>query len=283
MVRRSAGPAADVGGTLFVVATPIGNLGDMTLRAIDTLTNATVVLAEDTRTTRVLMDHFGIRTRMLAAHEHNEARLVPAVLERLSRGERVAMVTDAGTPLISDPGNRLVQSVRAAGYRVSPVPGASALTAALSASGLDTTPFTFVGFLPRSGKGRREAIELINTLPHVVVLYEAPGRLAETLSEIATSGEASRHCLVAREMTKVFEEFRNGTVEELAAYYANSPPRGEVVIVLSRQDPKPFSEDELRDRVKVLREAGVSARDAASQVSQETGVPRNTVYRLTLK
>jgi 16S rRNA (cytidine1402-2'-O)-methyltransferase len=229
------------------------------------------------------MDHFGIRTRMVAAHEHNEARTIPMVLERLSRGERVAVVTDAGTPLISDPGNKLVQAVRSAGYRVSPVPGASALTAALSASGFESTPFTFAGFLPRTGKGRREAIEMINALPHVVVLYEAPNRVSSTLSELATSGSPSRHCVVARELTKVFEEFRDGTVEELAAYYADSPPRGEVVILLSRQEPKSFNEEELRDRVKVLREAGVSAKDAAARVSSETGVPRNTVYRMALK
>jgi 16S rRNA (cytidine1402-2'-O)-methyltransferase len=281
--RRSAGPAADDRGTLFIVATPIGNLADMSQRAVDTLTAADVILAEDTRVSRVLLDHFGITTRMLAAHEHNSARTIPQVVERLSRGERVAVITDAGTPLISDPGSKLVRAVRSAGYRVSPIPGASAVTAALSASGIEPTPFTFIGFLPKSGKDRREALELLNSLTHAVVLYEAPGRVAATLGEIAASGRSDRRCVVAREITKLFEEFRDGTVEELAAYYAGNPPRGEVVILLAPQEARTFNEDDLRGRVKALREAGVSAKDAAAQVSAETGVPRNVAYRMALK
>ena len=283
MVGRSAGPAADGRGTLFIVATPIGNLADMSQRAIDTLTAADVILAEDTRTSRVLLDHFGITTRMVAAHEHNSARITPMVIERLAKGERVAVITDAGTPLISDPGSPLVRAVRESGFRVSPIPGASALTAALSASGLDAVPFTFLGFLPRTGKERRQAMELVNSLAHTVVLYEAPGRVSNTLKEIASSSAPDRRCVVAREMTKVFEEFRDGTVEELAAYYAGSPPRGEVVILLAPQAAKSFDEEDLRGRVKALREAGVSAKDAAAQVSAETGVPRNAVYRLAVK
>jgi 16S rRNA (cytidine1402-2'-O)-methyltransferase len=241
------------------------------------------VLAEDTRKTRVLFDHFGIKTRMVASHAHNESRTVPLVIEQLQHRKSVAIVTDAGTPLISDPGSRLVQAVRAAGFRVSPVPGASALTAALSAAGLDTTRFTFFGFLPRSGRERRDAIAQISTLPHTAVLYEAPGRVAATLQELASAGAPDKPCVVARELTKIFEEFRKGTVEELSAYYADSPPRGEVVILLAGAEPKPFNEDELQSRVKALREAGLSARDAAAQVSSETGVPRNTVYRMTVK
>lgn len=289
MVRPSAGSGAQTKGegveqgTLYIVATPIGNLGDMTQRAIETLRSADLVLAEDTRKTRVLLDHFGIRTRMVASHEHNEARTVPLVIEQLRNRKSVAIVTDAGTPLISDPGSRLVQAVRAAGLRVSPVPGASALTAALSAAGLDTTRFTFFGFLPRSGKERREAVALLSTLPHTVVLYEAANRVAATLRDLATAGAPARRCVVARELTKIFEEFRDGTVEELAAYYAGSPPRGEVVILLAGAESKPFDETELQNRVKALREAGLSARDAAAQVSSETGVSRNTLYRMAVK
>lgn len=287
MTRPPSGPS-EAGtrngeGTLFIVATPIGNLGDMTHRAIETLRTADLVLAEDTRTTRVLLDHFGIRARMVAAHAHNESRTIPLVLDQLGSGKTVALVTDAGTPLISDPGSRLVQAVRETGHRVSPVPGASALTAALSAAGLDTTRFTFLGFLPRTGAERREAVELLATLPHTAVLYEAPGRVARTLGEIAAMGQPDRRCVVARELTKVFEEFRDGTVEELAAYYADSPPRGEVVILLSGAIPKPLGEEELRSRLKVLREAGLTARDAAARVSAETGAPRNVVYRMAVK
>jgi 16S rRNA (cytidine1402-2'-O)-methyltransferase len=284
MVRPSAGSGAQgVEGTLFIVATPIGNLGDMSQRAIDTLRSADLVLAEDTRKTRVLLDHFGIKTRMVASHEHNEARTVPLVIEQLRNRKSVAIVTDAGTPLISDPGSRLVQAVRAAGLRVSPVPGPSALTAALSAAGLDTTRFTFLGFLPRSGRERRDAVALISTLPHTAVLYEAPNRVAATLRDLSAAGSPDRRCVVARELTKIFEEFRDGTVEELAAYYAVSPPRGEVVILLAGAESKPFDEVELQSRVKALREAGLSARDAAAQVSSETGVSRNAIYRMAVK
>ena len=285
MSRQSAGAAvgAKGEGVLFIVATPIGNLGDMTQRAIDTLRSADLVLAEDTRKTRVLLDHFGIKSRMIAAHTHNEAKTIPIVLDHLGRGSSVAIVTDAGTPLISDPGSRLVQAVRTAGFRVSPIPGASALTASLSAAGLDATRFTFFGFLPRSGRERHEALDQIAALQHTVVLYESPVRVGATLGDLAESGPPERRCVVARELTKIFEEFRNGTVGELAAYYANSPPRGEVVILLAGVDPKPFNEEELRIRVKALREAGLSARDAAAQVSSETGVPRNAVYRMAVK
>lgn len=255
----------------------------MTQRAIETLRTADLVLAEDTRKTRVLLEHFNIKARLVAAHAHNEASTIPLVLERLGQGDNVAVVTDAGTPLISDPGSRLVQAVRSAGYHVSPIPGASALTAALSAAGLDTTRFTFLGFLARSGRERQEVMDLVTTLPHTAVLYEAPNRVADTLHDLSEAGSAGRRCVVAREMTKIFEEFREGTVEELAAYYADSPPRGEVVILLSGAEPKPFNEDELRIRVKALREAGLSAKDAASQVASETGVARNTLYRMAVK
>jgi 16S rRNA (cytidine1402-2'-O)-methyltransferase len=285
MAKRPTRPAVEGSGdgVLYIVATPIGNLGDMTQRAIDTLRTVDLVLAEDTRKTRVLFDHFGITTRLVASHAHNEARTVPLALDVLRRKKSVAVVTDAGTPLISDPGSRLVEAARAGGFRVSPVPGASALTAALSAAGLDTSRFTFFGFIPKTGRDRREAIDQIVALTHTAVLYEAPNRVAETLSDIAAADSADRRCVVARELTKLFEEFRNGTVEEVAAYYASAPPRGEVVILLAGAAPKPFNEDELQIRVKALREAGVSARDAASKVSSETGVPRNVVYKIALK
>jgi 16S rRNA (cytidine1402-2'-O)-methyltransferase len=173
--------------------------------------------------------------------------------------------------------------VRGAGLRVSPIPGPSALTAALSAAGLDTSRFTFLGFLPRSGRERREALDLIADLPHTAVLYEAPNRVADTLAEIGAMSSPERGCVVAREITKLFEEFRNGTVEELSAYYADSPPRGEVVILLAGATPKTFNQEELQNRIKALREVGKSARDAAAQVAAETGVPRNVVYRIAVK
>ena len=208
---------------------------------------------------------------------------LPIVLDELRKKRSVAVITDAGTPLISDPGSRLVHAVREAGFRVSPIPGASALTAALSAAGLDTSRFTFVGFIPRTGRERKEVLELIATLTHTAVLYEAPNRVADTLREIAESSAPERGCVVAREITKLFEEFRSGTVEELRAYYADSPPRGEVVILLAGAGPKTFNQEELQNRLKALREGGKSARDAAAQVAAETGVPRNVVYRIAVK
>lgn len=270
-------------GTLLIVATPIGNLGDMTSRAVESLRGAAVILAEDTRTSRVLLDRFGITTPVLAAHEHNEARIVPDVLARLGRGEQVALITDAGTPLISDPGGRIVRAVREAGFRVSPIPGPSALIAALSAAGLDTSRFTFYGFLERSGRERQEAIEAISGSRHTSVLYEAANRVAATLKDLGAAVTSGRRAVVAREITKIHEEFREGTVADLAAYYADHPPRGEVVIVLAGMEAKPFNEDELRDRVNALRAAGVSARDVAAQLAAETGVARNTIYRMAVR
>ncbi len=268
------------GGTLYVVATPIGNLGDITLRALDVLRGVHLVLAEDTRTTRVLLDHFGIRVSMRSLHEHNEARSVAGVLERLGRGEAVAMVSDAGTPLISDPGGRLVRAVWEAGLRVVPVPGASALTAALSAAGVNTDRFTFFGFLPRSGKERAEALHALSTMPHTSVLYESPGRVARTLRDLAGVGCGDREAVVAREVTKRFEDFRRGTVSALAAYYAASPPRGEVVIVCAGRSEEVADEMMLRERVRAMRESGASAREIMSALAREHGVARNLAYRL---
>jgi 16S rRNA (cytidine1402-2'-O)-methyltransferase len=282
MAPGEAGPDADA-GTLFVVSTPIGNLGDFTLRAIETLKSADMILAEDTRTSRVLLDHYGIRKRPISAREQNEARMVPRVLERLANGDTVALITDAGTPLISDPGGRIVEAVRGAGYRVSPVPGASAVTAALSAAGLDTTRFTFFGFLERTGRERRDAIEEISRLRHTAVLYEAPSRVPHTLTDLAEAGAADRTCVVAREISKKFEEFREGTVAELAAYYREQAPRGEIVILVAGGSAKTFSETELEDRARALRESGLSARDVAAALVEETGLPRNALYRIALK
>jgi 16S rRNA (cytidine1402-2'-O)-methyltransferase len=282
MAPGEAGPDADA-GTLFVVSTPIGNLGDFTLRAIETLKSADMILAEDTRTSRVLLDHYGIRKRPISAREQNEARMVPRVLERLANGDTVALITDAGTPLISDPGGRIVEAVRGAGYRVSPVPGASAVMAALSAAGLDTTRFTFFGFLERTGRERRDAIEEISRLRHTAVLYEAPSRVPHTLTDLAEAGAADRTCVVAREISKKFEEFREGTVAELAAYYREQAPRGEIVILVAGGSAKTFSETELEDRARALRESGLSARDVAAALVEETGLPRNALYRIALK
>ncbi|MFL5617925.1 MAG: 16S rRNA (cytidine(1402)-2'-O)-methyltransferase [Gemmatimonadaceae bacterium] len=268
------------GGTLYVVSTPIGNMGDFSFRAVETLRAVAAVLAEDTRHTRHLMTRYEIDVPLVAYHEHNEARATPGLVARLLEGESFALVSDAGTPLLSDPGARLVRAAADAGVRVSPVPGASALLAALVASGLNVDRFTFMGFLARKGPERRAALDEVVAATHVVVLYEAPNRVADTLAELAEAGAGERETVVARELTKQYEELRRGTLAELAAYYGNTPPRGEVVILIAGRIPRATSEDELRARADELRAEGRSTRDIAALLSAELGAPRNLAYRL---
>jgi 16S rRNA (cytidine1402-2'-O)-methyltransferase len=267
-------------GSLYVVSTPIGNLRDITLRAIDLLRSVDLILAEDTRHSRRLLDHHGIATPMLSYHEHNEARATSAAIARLRDGRDVALISDAGTPLVSDPGVRLVRAAAEAGIPVVPVPGPSAVLAALVSSALGSERFTFFGFLARKGRERDEALEELSGLRHTGVLYEAPNRVAATLGEIAARGSADRRVVVARELTKQFEEIRRGTVSDLAAYYESSPPRGEVVIVLEGITIQPLAEDELRSRARSLRASGLSTRDVAAALVREAGASRNLAYRL---
>lgn len=266
-------------GRLYVVSTPIGNLGDLSPRAVETLAGVSLVLAEDTRHSRHLLDHFGIRAPLASYHEHNEARTTPALVERLLAGESMAIISDAGTPLLSDPGARLVRAAIDAGVAVVPVPGASALLAALVASGIPADRFTFYGFLPRKGRERSELLGEIAALRHTAVVYEAPGRVAGTMAELAGL-TADRQAAVARELTKQFEEVRRGTVGELARYYEDSPPRGEVVLVIEGAAPAPLDEEAVRQRARALRAEGVSAREVARTLVAEHGVARNTAYRL---
>jgi len=267
-------------GRLYVVSTPIGNLADFTPRAADTLRAVSAVLAEDTRHSRRLLEHYAIATPVEPHHEHNEARSTPRLLERLRAGESLALITDAGTPLVSDPGARLVRAALDAGITVVPIPGASALLAALVSCGIAADRFTFYGFLDRKGPERRETVDEIAALPHTAVVYEAPGRVAATLTALAEAGAGEREAAVARELTKQFEEVRRGTVGELARYYAEAPPRGEVVIVLAGAPPAAVDEDSARERARALRAAGASTRDVARVLAREHGVSRNTAYRL---
>ena len=267
-------------GCLYVVSTPIGNLRDITLRAIDTLRSVDLILAEDTRHSRRLLDRHEIATPMLSYHEHNEARATSTAIARLRDGRDVALISDAGTPLVSDPGVRLVRAAAEAGIPVVPVPGPSAVLAALVSSALGSERFTFFGFLARKGREREDALEELSGLRHTGVLYEAPNRVAATLAELAERGSAERRAVVARELTKQFEEIRRGTVSQLAAYYESSPPRGEVVIVLEGITVQPLAEDELRSRARSLRASGLSARDVAAALVREAGASRNLAYRL---
>lgn len=270
-------------GTLYVVSTPIGNMGDFTFRAVEVLKSVATILAEDTRHTRHLLDRYEITTPLASYHEHNEAKMTPALIARLVGGESLALVSDAGTPLLSDPGARLVKAAVAEGIHVAPVPGASALLSALVASALDLDRFTFFGFLTRSGGERRRELDEITALRHTVVIYESPNRLAATLGELEQLGNGSRAAVVAREMTKQFEEVRRGTVSELRAYYEDRQPRGEIVLVIGAAAQVAVSEAQVRERVMALRAGGASARDAAAAVAEELGVGKKVAYRLALE
>lgn len=263
-----------------MVSTPIGNLGDLSERARETLSTADLVLAEDTRHSRTLLAHFGIKAKVEAYHEHNEARATPKVIAKLESGARVALISDAGTPLLSDPGARLVRAAIDAGIPVVPIPGASALLAALVGGGLPAGRFTFLGFLDRKGAGRRDAIADAVASRHTSVMYEAPGRVAALLAEIRDAGAGDREAVVARELTKQFEEFARGSVTELAERYATAAPRGEVVVLLAGAAEQLADEASLRARATSLRAEGLSAREVARVLSIECGASRNVAYRL---
>jgi len=267
-------------GALYIVSTPIGNMGDMSFRAVEVLSSAALVLAEDTRHSRRLLDHYEIPTRTAAYHEHNEARETPKLVRRLQDGESIALITDAGTPLLSDPGGRLVAAAIAAGISVIPIPGASALLAALVASGMAGEQFTFFGFLPRKGKDRLQRLKELMRLQHTGIIYESPLRVGATLKELAEAGAGSRGAVVARELTKKFEEFARGSVAELAARFSETPARGEVVILIGAGQPETLDEAELREAARRFRSEGLSARERTERLVNELGAGRNLAYRL---
>jgi len=267
-------------GRLYVVSTPIGNLGDFSFRAIDVLRGVALILAEDTRHSRTLLDRYEIRTPVASHHEHNEAKMTPGLVARLRGGEDLALISDAGTPLLSDPGARLVSAALDAGVVVTPIPGASALLSALVASGINSERFTFYGFLPRKGRDRASTLAELASLPHTAIVYEAPTRLAETLTELEALGAGERKIAVAREMTKQYEEVRRGTVSTLRAYYENTPPRGEVVIVIAGAELPAVNESDVRARARALIAEGRSARDVVAQLVAELGVARNRAYEI---
>jgi 16S rRNA (cytidine1402-2'-O)-methyltransferase len=266
---------------LYIVSTPIGHLGDTSHRALAVLGSVARVLAEDTRRTAVLLRHYGLDTPLLSLHAHNEAARAQRIVAFLDAGEDLALVSDAGTPLLSDPGARIVQRVLAAGHEVVPIPGASALLAALVASGLDPEPFTFFGFTPRSGEPRRSRLAQVAALSHVAVLYESPQRLGRLLAELREACGGGRRVVVARELTKVHESFFRGTLEEAAAYYGDAPPRGEIVVVVdggaAREAPDP---DELRDAARALLLAGRRPSAVARELVARFGLARNQAYVL---
>lgn len=240
----------------------------------------TLILAEDTRHSRKLLERYEIGTPLQSYHEHNEAKATPSLVARLGAGESLALISDAGTPVLSDPGARLVKAAIDAGIDIVPVPGASALLAALVASGLDAERFTFFGFLPRKGKERAMALAELMALRHTAVIYEAPTRVAATLAELEERGAGARMAVVAREMTKQYEEVRRGTLSALRAYYNDAPPRGEIVLMLSGAEEPSTDEAAVRERARALRAEGKSARDVAAALGAELGVGRNRAYQI---
>ncbi|HSJ32402.1 MAG TPA: 16S rRNA (cytidine(1402)-2'-O)-methyltransferase [Longimicrobiales bacterium] len=268
---------------LYVTSTPVGNLEDITLRAITVLKGVSRILAEDTRRTAILLRRYDIETPLISAHEHNEAARSGQLVAWLDAGEDVALVSDAGTPLLSDPGARLVRAVIDAGHEVVPVPGASALLAALVAAGLPAEPFTFHGFPPRSGSARRELLETLSTLPHTSVLYESPARLAALLEDLVTACGGERPVAVARELTKLHESVVRGTLTEVLSYYQDGAVRGEVVVVLGgAPPPAPASAEDAADLARELLDAGATPRSAAKELAQRLHISRNEAYSLVL-
>jgi 16S rRNA (cytidine1402-2'-O)-methyltransferase len=271
---------------LHLVSTPIGNLGDITYRAVETLRGADVVLAEDTRRTSVLLRHYGIEgPRLVSVHEHNERSRAGIVVEMLREGKVVALVTDAGTPLLSDPGARIVDAVVAAGFEVVPVPGASALLAALVASGISADRFTFFGFIPRKGGGRAELLATIAASPHTSVLYESPHRTVDLLRELAAAAGPERGVAVARELTKLHEEVFRGTLAEALERFEGVEIRGEIVVVVEGRVRDMEEEAEQQEAAARVLASALLAQDVApSAVARELrdrlGMRRNEAYAL---
>ncbi len=268
-------------GRLFVVSTPIGHLGDFSYRGVEVLRAARIIACEDTRRTRRLLAHYDLDVPLLSLHAHSADVVIERLLDRVASGEDAAYVTDAGTPGVSDPGGRLAERAHARGIAVVPVPGASAVLAALAASGLPADRFVFAGFLPRRGRARTAALERLARESWTVICYEAPGRTAVLLGELAAHCGLDRPAAVARELTKLHEEIRRGTLATLAAYYHAHAPRGEVTIVMAGTDRPPAREPvaDTEALVAELRERGPPAL-VAKELARRLGVPRREAYRL---
>lgn len=252
----------------------------MSYRAVEVLSSAALVIAEDTRHSRRLLDNYRVTTPLSSYHEHNEAKETPRLIARLRAGDSIALISDAGTPLISDPGSRLVSAAVAAEIRVVPIPGPSSVMAALVASGMSLERFVFYGFLPRKGKERAEIVDEIVHSRATVVIFEAPNRVGATLEALVQSGAGDRSAVVAREMTKQFEEFKRGSVGELATLYAAADPKGEVVLVIAGAEAPAVSEAELNDAAKKLKASGKRPREVMDHLVGALGAPRNLAYRI---
>ena len=269
-------------GKLFVLATPLGNLGDLSPRAAEVLRQVDVVAAEDTRRSRTLLNHVDAHPKLVSFHAHSPPTRLAELIDMLVGGSSIALLTDAGTPTVSDPGGVLVERAQASGIEVVAVPGPSAVVAALSVSGLPADRFTFFGFLPRKGKDRNRLLQGVGESPWTVVLFESPNRLVALLEDLESVCGEDRRAVVTRELTKVYEEVRPGTLAELAVYYREMPPKGEItVLVSSRPAERPVvSEEAIRTRAQELLDRGESRRDVAALLAEELQVSRKETYRV---
>jgi len=276
-------PARPLENALYLVATPIGNLGDITLRALETLSSADVLACEDTRVTRILLERYGIRNRPYAYHEHNAQEVGPRLIAALEAGKSVALVSDAGTPLVSDPGYRLGQLALDAGYRVVPIPGASAPLAALVGSGMPSDAFLFAGFLPVKDRGKRDRFAELSKIPATLIFFESPHRIGASVRVAAEVLGRDRRAVVCRELTKTFEEFRRGTLGELADYYdEDRTVKGEIVLLV---EPPSYDDiPDIEDVEKLLKDlvSTMPAARAAAEAAKLTGLPRKELYQRLL-
>lgn len=271
---------------LYICATPIGNLEDITLRALRILREVDAIYAEDTRHTLGLLNHYEIKKPLISCHEHNEAHRAEEICERLEAGEKIAYVSDAGTPLISDPGARIVAECVQRGLEFTVLPGASAATTALILSGLSSDAFYFVGFLPRTGSARKQKIDEIAKIPGTLILYESPNRVSATLSDLVNGMGGERQCALVREMTKLHEEAVRGTLTELSERFMETPPRGECVIVVAGADPEEktsASPEEIARVIADMRDSGMKPRAVAKEIAQRFNVSANEAYELVIR
>lgn len=273
-------------GTLFIVATPLGNLGDLTPRAAEVLRAVPVVAAEDTRRSRGLLSHLGASPRLLSFHAHSDDRRIEMLLEILAGGRDVALVSDAGTPVVSDPGADLVAAVRAAGIAVVPIPGVSAVATVLSVSGFTGDRYLFLGFVPRKGGERQRLLARAAAEEWAVVFFEAPSRLVALLGDLSIVAGGGRRAAVGRELTKIHEEIRTGSLDELARHYAATEPRGEITVVLEGTGgpaPEPDRTEEAVELATTLLADGMTRRDVVEQLIGRLGVARNDAYRMVME
>ncbi len=270
-------------GTLYLVATPIGNLEDITLRALSTLAEVDLIAAEDTRRTRILLQHHGIRTPTLSYHEHNKRQQLDRLLQSLASGS-VALVSDAGTPGLSDPGYELVRQALAAGHQVSPIPGPAAPIAALVASGLPSDQFVFLGYLPRKSAERRGALRALAAEQRTMVFFETPHRLVTALEDLTAAFGPDRSAALCRELTKLHEEILRGTLEEISSSVVSATPRGEITLVIAGATQQArWGSEQVRQAIAARLQEGLRPSQAAREVAEQSGWPRSEVYRLAVE